>query len=181
MTLRRAPLLREGLSRRRMAASGMLLVVLSGLSAPLAAAHRGRTVLSTVEWNERTATLEVIHRIHADDAEAALRLIDAGRGFDITHADALTRLALYVDANFAVWATDRLLPLELIGAELEADTVLVFQGAPLTAPAPEIAVRNTIFASLFEAQVNLVNLRVGGRTRSAVFDGGETPRRIAAP
>ena len=91
------------------------------------------------------------------------------------------QLALYVEEHFKLAPSDGgrpgdRLPLELIGAELDGEFVLVYQEFTGELPA-ELAIRDDILRDVFPAQVNHVNLSSAGRVRSLTF-GGDDEWRI---
>lgn len=136
-------------------------------------AHRMPLGMTTVVYNPVTDSVEIVHRLHRHDAEQAMLQVIAEPGVDLMEVAVQARLALYVEAHFQIAAVvdgkpDRVLALELVGAELEGDYVLVYQELPGQLPS-EISVRNDILRDLFPAQVNRVNVTTDAGTRSLVF------------
>lgn len=87
------------------------------------------------------------------------------------------KLALYVEQRFTVAALSEdgvgaPLVLELIGAELNGQFVLVYQEFSGEMPA-KIAVRDDILRDIFPEQVNHVNIATGSEIRSLVFQGDD--------
>ncbi|MBI1338665.1 hypothetical protein GC169_00430 [bacterium] len=158
---------------RRLFAAGTVATLL----APSAFAHRGKTALATVTWNGSSSAIEVVHRIHAEDAEIALAMMSGAAPVPLGDGDTLERLALYVESRFRLSASEGPIDLDTLGAEIEGDSVLVFQIAPRPAPPAELLVDDAIFAELFEAQVNLVNIRFSSRTRTLIFSGNDRSKR----
>lgn len=136
-------------------------------------AHRMPLALTTVDYNPVTDSVEIVHRLHRHDAEEAMRLVIAEPGVDLMEIAVQARLALYTEAHFQIARVvdskpGRVLALELVGAELEGDYVLVYQELPGRLPS-EIAVRDDILRDLFPAQVNRVNVSTDSGTRSLEF------------
>jgi hypothetical protein len=83
------------------------------------------------------------------------------------------QLALYVEERFGIAGAangtpgDRL-PLELIGAELDGEFVLVYQEYAGDLPGT-IAIRDDILRDVFPDQVNHVNVAAAGEVRSVTF------------
>lgn len=136
-------------------------------------AHRMPLGMTTVVYNPVTDSVEIVHRLHRHDAEQAMLEVIAEPGVDLMEVAVQARLALYVEAHFQIARVvdgkpDRVLALELVGAELEGDYVLVYQELPGQLPS-EISVRDDILRDLFPAQVNRVNVTTDAGTRSLVF------------
>lgn len=94
-------------------------------------ADRQPYVHSTLSWNERAHRIEVVHRLHLHDAQLALGRMQPGAS--LADLEGRARLALAVEAGFSLMRAHAPLPLTLVGAELRADTLLVYQE---TAPLP---------------------------------------------
>lgn len=156
------------------------LVLVTGLAAalaPVAAAHRSKTVLTTVEWNARTSSLEVIHRLHPHDAEVALASERAGAVVDLGDVKEQARLLLYVDTRFVLSRDSRSITLEPVGVELSLEEALVYREAKLSAPPGELLVDDRVFRDVFDDQTNLVNVTMGRGVRTLMFAGRDGPKR----
>lgn len=149
----------------------MLLVMT--LIAATASAHRMPGSLSTIKVNRNTGAIEVIHRLHNHDAELGVITLLNDRTITLEQLVGRAQLALYVEERFLLAAVEdgsagAPLALELIGAELDGEFILVYQQLKGEMPA-EIAVRNDILRDVFPDQVNHVNIAVGGEVRSLTF------------
>ena len=143
------------------------------LLAPPALAHRSQTVLSTVMWNAASSVLEVTHRLHPHDAELALQQTSGVLQVDITAVKNQAALMIYVDERFVLTDGGRRVVLEAVGAEFEGDTLLLYQQCSLKAPPAKLAIDDRILRDIFEAQANLVNVRLAERTRTFLFSGND--------
>jgi hypothetical protein len=141
--------------------------------APPALAHRSQTVLSTVMWNAASSVLEVTHRLHPHDAELALQQTTRATQVDITVVKNQAALMLYIEERFVLTDGGRKLVLEPVGAEFEGDTLLLYQQSALKAPPAKLAIDDRILRDVFEAQANLVNVRLAQRTRTFLFSGND--------
>ena len=160
--------------RRRLV--GVVAVLLAGFW-PAADAHRMPGSLSTIKPAASGGHMEIIHRLHTSDAEEGLAAVLNDRTFTLGGLASRARLALYVEEKFVVAAAadgqiGAPLPLELVGAELDGEFVLVYQELESSLPA-EIAVRDDILRDVFPGQVNLLNIAVDGRVRSLTFAGDD--------
>jgi len=156
-----------------------LLVIAWLIPAPLVA-HRAHISLTTVEWNARARSLELIHRVHLHDAQRVLDELAPTRDLALADLEGRARFALYVESSFDLWPGDEEaeLPLTLVGAEIEGDHILVFQEIELPEPPPALRVRCVLLRDLFDDQVNHVNLTVGEGTRTLRFSGEDETKSV---
>jgi hypothetical protein len=138
-----------------------------------ASAHRMPGSLSTIKANPVTGVIEIIHRLHNHDAELGLATLLGDRTFTLETLVGRAQLALYVEDRFTVAGVEdgsqgEPLALELVGAELDGEFVLVYQEFHGELPAT-VAVRDDILRDVFPDQVNHVNIAVGGEVRSLTF------------
>jgi hypothetical protein len=162
------------LTRRLAMAAGLALA-----AAPAAFAHRSQSVVSVVSWNPNTSMIEVIHRMHAHDAEVGLAWSTgdtSAPAVDITVVANQAKLMLYIEKHFALAGKSGAIKLEPLGAELEAEAIIVYQEAKLPAPPAELTVNNQILRDVFDGQTNLVNVRMAQRTRTLLFAGSDGPK-----
>lgn len=156
---------RGGSFTRRMAVlAGCALAV-----APSAFAHRSQTVLTTVMWNAASSMLEVTHRVHNADAEAWLGTL--GDGTDITVVRNQAQMVLYIENHFGLMDAGKKIALAPLGAEFEGEALLIYQECKLATPPKALSIDNRILRDVFEGQTNLVNVRLGDRTRTLIFSG----------
>jgi hypothetical protein len=162
------------LTRRLLIAGGAALAV-----APAAFAHRSQSVLTLVNWNPATSKLEVIHRMHAHDAEVGIAQATgatAAPDVDITQAKNQAKLMHYIEKHFSLKAPSGLITLEPVGAELEAEAIAVYQEAKLPAPPAELTIDNQILRDVFDQQTNLVNVKLARKTRTLIFADKDGPK-----
>ena len=163
------------LTRRLLVAGGAALAI-----APSAFAHRSQSVLTLVNWNPSTSKLEVIHRMHAHDAEVGIAQATgatAAPDVDITQAKNQAKLMLYVEKHFSMKGPAGTIALEAVGAELEAEAVVLYQEARLAAPPPELTIDNRILRDVFDQQTNLVNVKLAQKTRTLIFADKDGPKQ----
>ncbi|ATC32338.1 hypothetical protein CA606_08215 [Caulobacter vibrioides] len=161
-----------------------LLAAASFALAPLpAAAHRGHGALSVVEIDVRSGEVRVSHRIATHDAEPALALIAPEAQTSLDDPDAVEALKLYMGKRFVLAVADQLVALTLKDMTLGADEVrFEYAGKVVSAQTrAEVAVIAAMFADVYGDQVNQVNIRRAGVTRTLVFTGAEaeTPQALA--
>jgi hypothetical protein len=146
-------------------------VALLGIS--LAAdAHRAPGSLTTIGWNSRSGTTEIVHRLHTHDAELGVGEILGIPDLSVETLEGRAQIALYAEERFRIAGEDGELPLDLVGAELAGDYLLVYQEYAGRLPA-RIQVRDDLLRDVFAAQVNQVNVEDGDTVRSLVFAGDD--------
>lgn len=152
-----------------MAAVGFIL-------APLpAAAHRGHGALSVVELDAKTGAVTVSHRVPAHDAEPALAAIAPDAQTSLDDPEAVEALKRYMASRFSVTVAGHTVALTLKDMTLGADEVR-FEYAGKAAPtdvASAITVRAPLFADIYSDQVNQVNIRRLGVTRTLIFNASD--------
>ena len=157
------------LTRRLLVAGGFAAAV-----TPAAFAHRSQSVLTTVNWNATTSMIEVMHRLHAHDAEVGIAQstgATAAPDVDITQPRNQAQLVLYIEKHFSLKGPAGVIALEPVGAELESEAILVYREAKLAAPPAELTVDDQILRDVFDQQTNLVNVKLAQRTRTLIFAG----------
>jgi hypothetical protein len=153
--------------------SGQFMLLVLVLVATSPSAHRMPGSLSTIKTNSISGATEVIHRLHTHDAELGIIAILKDRSITLEQLVGRAQLALYVEERFLLATVNEgsigaPLELELIGAELDGEFVLVYQEVKGALPR-EIAIRNDILRDVFPDQVNHVNIAVSGEVRSLTF------------
>jgi len=149
--------------------------------AALAYADRQPGSLSTIKIGKSSGNIEIIHRLHSHDAELGIMTALNDISLSIDHLEGQAQLALYVETKFAVAAIDEgrigaPLALNLLGAEVDGDYVLVYQEYSGTLP-PNVAVRNDILRDVFPEQINHVNIAVNQKVHSLTFKDKDTWQR----
>ena len=147
------------------------------LFAAFAFAHRMPGSISTVKRSASGETIEIIHRLHTHDAEFGIAAILGKRNISLESLTDRAQLALYVEERFRIagYADGKIgsrLALELIGAELDGEFVLVYQEFAGVLPAG-LAIRDDILRDVFPEQINHVNVATGGGVRSVTFSGDD--------
>jgi hypothetical protein len=153
--------------------SGRSMLLVLVLVATAASGHRMPGSLSTIKKNPNTGGIEVIHRLHTHDAELGVITIMNDRSISLEQLVGRAQLALYVEERFLVAAVENgsigtPLPLELVGAELDGEFILVYQELNVELPR-KIAVRDDILRDVFPDQVNHVNIAIDGEVLSLTF------------
>ena len=153
----------------------------SGAALPTYAfAHKQKTTLSTVEWNEDDGMLYVIHSYHLHDAESALAAKGIINKPDLTSLRARARLALYTQDKFFLFANGQDIELEILGAETEGRTVYVYQESRLDKAPMELIVSASMLREIIPGQLNNVDVTLTQTLRSVQFKDGDGPKKVLA-
>jgi len=133
--------------------------------------------LSTIKTGRESGSVEIIHRLHNHDAELGVIAALNDKSVTLDKLIGRAQLALYVEERFIVASVSDAgvgapLDLELIGAELDGEFILVYQEFNGELPS-RIAVRDDILRDVFPDQVNQVNIATGGDVHSLVFRGDD--------
>ena len=148
----------------------LFLVTLTITSVCLA--HRTPGSLTTVKWNEATGRTEVIHRLHSHDAELGVGTSLGLPDLSVEELEGRAHIALYVEAHFHIKGVDKELNLDLIGAELSGNDILVYQELPGRLP-QSVLIWDDILMEAFPAQLNQVNIKDGDSVDNLIFAKGD--------
>ena len=143
-------------------------------------AHRQKTTLSTIEWNEADHMLYVIHSYHLHDVETALAaqgIIDTP---DLTSLKARAKLALYTAKTFSLFANGKDIKLDILGAENEGRTVYVYQQVKLNKQPSELIISASMLRNIIPGQLNNVDVKLSQTLRSLQFKDGDGPKKVLA-
>lgn len=134
-------------------------------------AHRFHVGLTDISFNERTGSTEIVHTYMAHDVEALLTNLYQ-REFDLGQPEDQQVLRQYVERQF--WLRDAAgnkLPLRWIGMTIDTDSVVIYQEAERTPLSRAALLHDEVMIDFLPDQVNTVNLRDSGGTRTFTFDG----------
>ena len=153
--------------RLRVASTIIAALTLLGV-ASVCMAHRAPVCLTTIEWNELSGQTEIVHRLHTHDAELGVGSALDIPGLSVSDIEGRAHIALYVEEHFQIRTGENDLKLELIGAELSGNYILVYQELPGRLP-QNILIRDDILRDAFPSQLNQVNIKDGSSVHSLVF------------
>ena len=143
---------------------GYLIIFFVGV----AQAHQQKEAYTTVLFNQRTGNLEVSHRFYIHDAEHALAK-EIKSNADL-HNDEETRklFTFYVAENFSLKdSKNNLLPLTIVGSEIDGKYFWVYQETPITANMNEFKVSMSALQDVWPQQINHINFERDKTVHSA--------------
>lgn len=156
----------------RLASAIILAVFLAVVPSGGAAAppHPIHISVCDVVYNARTQGLEIMVKIFADDAEAAVEKA-LGENIGIyskqqPHPRADELLFAYLKQNLEFELDGQAVELAYVGRERETDAVWIYLEVVKIPPPRSFRARNTICFNLFDDQANLVHFKVGRQRKS---------------
>ena len=133
-------------------------------------AHNFHMGIADISYNERTGSTEIVHTYTAHDLAALLTNL-YGRQFDLGRADSEAPLRRYVEKQFTIsGAGGERLPLQWVGAKVDADSVVIFQELPGIKLAKGSRIHNALLIDFLPSQKNTLNLQLDGTTHTLLFD-----------
>jgi hypothetical protein len=126
---------------------------------------------------EADGTVGVVHVYHLQDAQDALYAAGLLDRPDLTPLRARAKLALYTRRTFSLRVAGESVPLQIIGAEIEGDSVFVYQDGK-AAPG-DVSVSASMLRELIAGQRNSVNVIKDGKTTTLDFVGDDGLKAVA--
>lgn len=152
------------------------------IAAPMASpafAHRERSTLTEIEWEDNPGFLYVTHSFHIHEAERTLYKAGVIDKPDLYSLKTRAQLALFVEDNFSLRdKNDRLIPLEILGAESMGGDCFVYQQADLEEKPMALSIHCNLMRALEPSQINNVDVKLSDTVKSVQFRGDDDMRRI---
>ncbi len=130
-------------------------------------AHQQKESYTTVQFNQRTQKLEVMHRFYLHDAEHVLNMVSSNK-VDLTlDPEAQSAFADYVQLAFDLKdASKNSLLLNYIGFEIDGKYLWVYQETDLQPPFKGFWVRMTALQDVWSSQINHINFEFNQKVNS---------------
>ena len=144
-----------------------------------ATAHGFHASFSVIEFNPRTQSLEIFHRIFIQDIEILLTA-RAGEAVTLHDAPATAKLVeSYLLGVFSVKTPDgKALKPEWVGLKLQVDTMFVYQEIKRMGELKGLVISDQILTETHPGQVNTVNITMNGRTQSLIFTAADSAQSV---
>jgi hypothetical protein len=143
-----------------------------------AIAHRFHAGITAIDANAATGNIDIVHTYMAHDVEALLAQLH-GRRIDLGLAQDRMLFRRYVEQRFYIEAPGgQRLALRWVGAQVDADSIVLFQEMDGEALAPATLIHNRVLLDFLPDQQNTVNLALGGRRHSLVFERSHSAQKI---
>lgn len=146
------------------------LLFIAGLVCPVAA-HEMNAGLTKVLFNQRSGSIEVMHRFYVHDAEHAVKqLFD--KSADLLNSEQTQHIfSQYVSRHFALQQLNgEPIVLTLLGGQLDGRFFWVYQEAPIPADISGLHIKHTALQEIWPAQINSVNVEGKGAIKSLSFN-----------
>jgi hypothetical protein len=137
-----------------------------------AQAHNYHMGLTDISFNPRTGSTEIVHTYTAHDVEALLMNLYQ-RNFDLGTEEDQSVFRRYIEKQFSITADGKRLPIQWVGMEAKADSIVVYQEIEKTALPHGATLRDAVLSDFLPTQVNTVN--VGGDTLIFTAQKSEQP------
>lgn len=165
-----------------------LLILLPLLSSPLLA-HQQKEAVTRVIFNERTQSIEIIHRFLIHDAEHAAKKL-FGKAVDIIDKrSSQQQFSNYVIENFSMHlitgttsvieaVVAQQVTLLTVGFEIDDRFIWIYQETPIIANIIGLSITHNALRDIWSVQVNLVNIERAKNIRSLIFKGSLGAQQI---
>jgi len=150
--------------------------------APLAGQHPFYFSVAEIQYDAEDGTLEVAVKMFTDDLEQALETRYQqvlNLGLPDQHPDAEVYLALYLKEQLTLRSQHHDLSQRYLGQEQEEDVTWCYVVVDLPEPPRTLWIRNALLTDQFEAQRNLVHVRVGNHTESLLLQRGKLSDEVS--
>ncbi|MBL8645559.1 MAG: hypothetical protein JNK21_16625 [Rhodospirillaceae bacterium] len=142
-------------------------------------AHGFHASFSVLEFNPRTQSLEIIHRIFIQDLELALS--EKSKTPVTLNEDAATERTVrdYLAQRFVIATGDgaKLSP-EWVGMKMQVDTLFVYMELKDAGALNTLTVKDGILTESHPGQVNTVNVTLKGRTQTLIFSSTDDAQTV---
>ena len=144
---------------------------------PAAEFHKYFIGTTSMEVNQKTGGLEIVHRFFAHDILFALMDL-SGKRLSFEQPGIEDHLRTYFVERFKLADEERELPLQWVGFEADQHYLWVYQELEQAPNLAGLTVTNRLLTAHFERQVNTVNYKQADRSGSLVFDEGHGQHKI---
>lgn len=149
-----------------------LFLVLLSLSFPL---HDFHVSIAQVDYKEQE--LQCTLRLFTEDLEQRIEresLIKLKLGSEEEHPAADSLIANFLKEEFQLKVDNKVLVQNYLGKEVDYELIYLYFYSPCAEEPQELSVSNRVFFDSFDDQSNIVNVKIGGKLRSAFLNSSET-------
>ncbi len=142
-------------------------------------AHQKKEAITRIIFNQRTSSIEIIHRFSIHDAEHVTKQLFGKQADIISNPNSQQQFADYVTNNFTMKnLSGEPFPLKNIGFEIDSNHLWIYQEAPLQQPIKGLLITQAALINIWPQQTNLVNIERNKKVRSLIFKGTSTEQKI---
>lgn len=165
-------------ARRQIIFAAVLLAAFTVVAFPFSR-HRFHSSLTRIDYNAEQKVYEITIQLFPHDLVPVLEQ-KSGKRVDLEKtADIDILIFNYLNENFVL--TDKnnaAKPLVWVGKEVEIDSMRVYLETAATENPEGYKLKNTIFLSNFQEQINLVVCRYDGKQADLLFKAGDKLKEI---
>ncbi len=139
--------------------------------------HPMHVSICEIELDSDRKAIEISQRIFTDDLERELAMelgvpnLDMGlKSKEWMDAE----FKKYVQKHFAVEVDNKRLQTEYLGYELNAEVTFIYVQVPKVKKAKSVSVKYDVLTRVYDDQINLVHVKVGGVTKSMRLERGKS-------
>lgn len=136
-------------------------------------AHRVNSVATTVKRvaaEDSQIIWQITHQVHFHDAERALVNITGNPRLSLLDVKPRAQLLLHMTKEFALATGDGTpIPLDPIGGEVDGDYAYFYLSSAPIKTHTDLLIHNQLFTTLFDGQLNTVNVDAAGRVQTVGF------------
>lgn len=120
-----------------------------------------------INFNSKTGSLEIMHRIFSDDLSARLQEIH-NKEFDFSVREGAIdeHLSSYIRDNFILEINGKVRKVEIIGYELENEVILIYGEVRNLTGLRNVRIMNSILMDYTNQQSNIIHFTYKKKTRS---------------
>jgi len=157
-----------------------ILILFVGVSVSVAFAHQQKESYSTVLFNDRTGNLEISHRFYIHDAEHALSKEIKANADLYNDKNTQELFSFYVSENFSLKdSNNQLIPLTLVGSEIEGKYFWVYQETPITDAMTAFKVSMSTLQDVWPEQINHINFEKNKKVQSVRLKNNDVWKTIS--
>lgn len=148
----------------------------------IAALHPMHLSVTHVDFNPKTGSLEITHKIFIDDFESALRLYHTDNfklGTEKETSDADEFIKAYMAKQFWVKVNGKSIDGEYLGREMDLEAIWIYQEVKNVGAASAIEVKNEILLDLYDDQKNILHIKYQDQKQSFLYSIDQTIEKMA--
>ena len=140
------------------------------------ALHPIHISVTYVEYNPKSGSFEITHKIFIDDFESALQLYDnesfqLGTKKELPETDSYIKK--YMAQQFEVKVNGETIKGEYLGREMDLESIWIYHEIKDVPNAEAIEIKNAVLLDLYEDQKNITHLKYKGQKQSFLFKKDE--------
>lgn len=131
--------------------------------------------VSEIDFNGKNNSLEITHRIFADDLNSKLSEISNSEiSFAKKTPSTDSLVDHYLQKHFSISVNDIQAKIKYVGYEVEEDAIWIYEEVDNLAPLKSVTVNDSILLDYTEQQSNLVHFKYDDEVRSYQLDVEKT-------